>query len=152
LAKLTLFKSSGPDGIHVNVLRDCLDFDVPLSYIFNLSVRSGHVPQDWRDANVTPLFKKGSRSIATNYRPVSLTSQIVKLFERLIQDAIITHITRTKSGDISKSHRAESKLTTGKSGVWSSIFPDVNNLGSILFLLTQEDIGHPSRGHSQSAT
>ena len=33
LAKLTLFKSSGPDGIHVNVLRNCLDFDVPLSYI-----------------------------------------------------------------------------------------------------------------------
>jgi hypothetical protein len=51
-----------------------------LSNIFNLSIRSGHVPQDWRDANVTPLFKKGSRSIATNYRPVSLTSQIVKLF------------------------------------------------------------------------
>jgi hypothetical protein len=67
-----------------------------LSYIFNLSIRSGHVPQDWRDANVTPLFKKGSRSIATNYRPVSLTSQIVKLFERLIQDAIITHITRNR--------------------------------------------------------
>ena len=73
LAKLTLFKSSGPDGIHVNVLRNCFDFDVPLSYIFNLSIRSSHVPQDWRDANVTPLFKKGSRSIATNYRPVSLT-------------------------------------------------------------------------------
>jgi hypothetical protein len=67
-----------------------------LSYIFNLSIRSGHVPQDWRDANVTPLFKKGSRSIATNYKPVSLTSQIVKLFERLIQEAIITHITRNK--------------------------------------------------------
>jgi hypothetical protein len=32
---------------------------------------------------VTPLLKKGSRSIATNYRPVSLTSQIVKLFERI---------------------------------------------------------------------
>ena len=96
MAKLTLFKSSGPDGIHVNVLRDCLDFDVPLSYIFNLSIRFGHIPHDWRDANVTPLFKKGSRSIATNYRPVSLTSQIVKLFERLIQDAIITHITRNR--------------------------------------------------------
>lgn len=53
-------------------------------------MRSGHVPQDWRNANVTPLFKKGSRSTTTNYIPVSLTSQIVKLFERLIQDAIIT--------------------------------------------------------------
>jgi hypothetical protein len=69
---------------------------VSLTPSFSIIAIEGHVPQDWRDANVTPLFKKGSRSIATNYRPVSLTSQIVKLFERLIQDAIITHITRNR--------------------------------------------------------
>ncbi|CAC5374385.1 unnamed protein product [Mytilus coruscus] len=96
MIKLTPFKSCGPDGIHVNVLRKCLNFDKPLSYIFNLSMRTGLVPQDWRDANVTPLFKKGSRTSLSNYRPVSLTSQIVKLMERLIRVAILSHIIRNK--------------------------------------------------------
>ena len=47
------------------------------------------VPQEWRDANVTPLFKKGSRTKTTNYRPVSLTSQVVKLLERLVYDQVL---------------------------------------------------------------
>jgi hypothetical protein len=46
---------------------------------------------------------------------------------------------------------AKKKKAVGRQ--WNlGLFPDVNNLGSILFLRTQEDIGHPSRGHSQSAT
>ena len=99
MSKLILFKQSGQDGVHVHfvdVLRKCLDFDKPLSHTFNLSLRTGFVLQDWRDANVTPLLTKGSRTSASNYRPVSLTSQIVKLMERLIQDAITSHIVRNR--------------------------------------------------------
>ena len=51
--------------------------------------KTGSVPQDWRDANVTPLHKKGPRSDKKNYRPVSLTSQVVKILERLMQDSIL---------------------------------------------------------------
>ena len=89
LANLKANKASGPDGISVNVLRNCLNFDVPLKLLFENSLFTSNVPQDWRDANVSPLFKKGSRTKTTNYRPVSLTSQVVKLLERLVYDRIL---------------------------------------------------------------
>ena len=97
LVKLKPNKSSGPDGISINVLRRCTHFDFPLSLLFNLSIQTGTIPQDWRDANVTPLHKKGSRSSPNNYRPVSLTSQIVKILERIFQDQILrlTHLNKT---------------------------------------------------------
>ena len=46
------------------------------------------MPQDWRDANITPLFKKGLRTLASNYRPISLTRQVMKILERILSDHI----------------------------------------------------------------
>ena len=55
------------------------------------------VPEDWRCANVTPIYKrKGKRSDSCNYRPVSLTSQICKIMEAIIRDAIVDHLTAHK--------------------------------------------------------
>ena len=99
LSKLKANKASGPDGVSVNVLRNCLNFDYPLHILFTMSLNSGVVPSDWRDANVTPLFKKGSRTSSTNYRPVSLTSQVVKLLERLVYDSVLEVL--IKNGTIS---------------------------------------------------
>ena len=67
--------------------------------LFDKSVLTGSVPQDWRDANVSPLFKKGARTNSTNYRPVSLTSQVVKLLERIVYDQIL--LTFIRNGTIS---------------------------------------------------
>ena len=90
LLKLKANKASGPDGVSINVLRQCPDFDVPLTILFNKSLLSGDIPQDWKNANVIPLYKKGTRTSCNNYRPVSLTSQIVKVLERLVLDKIST--------------------------------------------------------------
>src|SRR6218665_1274627 len=49
-----------------------------LAQIFNKSMQMGDVPQEWRDALIVPLFKKGNRSDPGNYRPVSLTSVVCK--------------------------------------------------------------------------
>ena len=51
--------------------------------VFNLSLKEGVVPFEWKEANIIPLFKKGSRNKSENYRPVSLTSVICKLLERV---------------------------------------------------------------------
>ena len=50
------------------------------------------MPGDWKRANVTPIYKAGNRIKAANYRPVSLTSQVGKLMEKLIRDEIVMHL------------------------------------------------------------
>ncbi|PIK45564.1 hypothetical protein BSL78_17579 [Apostichopus japonicus] len=64
----------------------------PLAILFNKSLDEGIVPDDWRAANVIPIFKKGSKHDPCNYRPVSLTSTACKILEMLIKDAIIKHL------------------------------------------------------------
>ncbi len=92
MKKLKRNKACGVDGIHVNVLREVLSLSIPLTDIFQHSANTGHLPQDWKDANVTPLHKKGSRQAKQNFRPVSLTSQICKIMERLVLADLWGHI------------------------------------------------------------
>ena len=93
LNKLKPFKSSGPDSISPRILLQLADeICNPLAYIYRLSIESGEVPQDWKTANVTPIFKKGSKFQAGNYRPVSLTSVICRTMESIIKDSIIEHL------------------------------------------------------------
>ena len=72
----SLEKSSafGPDRIGTRLLQEGVDvLCVPMSIIFERSLREGVVPSDWRQAHVTPIFKGGSKMQPGNYRPVSLT-------------------------------------------------------------------------------
>ena len=86
LENLNKFKSSGPDKIHPHVLKEtATSISLPLSMIFKESLRVGETPDDWRKANITPIFKKGSRNDPANYRPVSLTSQVCKVLESIVK-------------------------------------------------------------------
>src|SRR2546425_2979730 len=57
-----------------------------------MSIQTGVIPQDWRDAIVAPLHKKGSKNKSENYRPVSLTSIISKLLESIVKDNLVKHL------------------------------------------------------------
>ena len=62
LQRLKVDKSAGPDGLHPMLLQQCsLSMSVPLSKIFTASIESGRVPDDWKLANITPIFKKGKK-------------------------------------------------------------------------------------------
>ncbi len=84
-------KSPGPDQVHPKVLRETAEaWSHPLTVLFQRSSAVGVIPKDWKMANITPIFKKGSRSEVNNYRPVSLTSIVCKLMEKLIRNRITT--------------------------------------------------------------
>uniref|UniRef100_K7EZH3 Reverse transcriptase domain-containing protein n=1 Tax=Pelodiscus sinensis TaxID=13735 RepID=K7EZH3_PELSI len=93
IEKLNVNKSPGPDGIHPRVLKE-LKWEIAelLSVVCNLSFKSASVPNDWKVANVTPIFKKGSRGDPGNYRPVSLTSVPGKLVETIVKNKIVKHV------------------------------------------------------------
>ncbi|KAI8504383.1 hypothetical protein Bbelb_175010 [Branchiostoma belcheri] len=93
LELLRIDKSPGNDGIHPRVLKEAAhELAKPLTIIFNSSIKSGKLPDQWREACVTPIYKKGCRTDPANYRPVSLTSIICKMLERFISDAILEHM------------------------------------------------------------
>jgi len=97
LSNLDVHKSMGPDGMHPQVLRELADvIAVPLSIIFERSWRTGEVPEDWRKASVTPVFKKGKKEDPGNYRPVSLTSIPGKVMEQLILEVIMKQVEEKK--------------------------------------------------------
>jgi len=86
----------GSDGMHPQVLRELADIIAePLSIIFERSWRR-EVPEDWRKANVTPVFKKGKKEDPGNYRAVSLTSIPGKVMEQFILDIISKQVEEKK--------------------------------------------------------
>ena len=94
LKKLKTNKSPGPDNIHPRVLNGAAkSLSIPLTIIFNTSIRTKTLPADWKHANISAIFKKGKKTLPQNYRPVSLTCIICKIMENLIRDAIIDHMT-----------------------------------------------------------
>jgi hypothetical protein len=79
--------------VHPHVLKMCAsNLGRLLSIIFKKSLATSLVPHQWLTANVSPLFKKGSRPEASNYRPVSLTSVLCKILEKFIRNIIMTHM------------------------------------------------------------
>ena len=83
----------GPDNFHPKVLHELADIiDQPLTIIFNKSFESGILPDIWKTGQITALFKKGDKKLASNYRPVSLTSVLCKTMEKLIRKKIVDHV------------------------------------------------------------
>ena len=83
-------KSPGLDGIPPKLLTETAEqISTPIARAFNLSLKEGVVPFEWKEANIIPLLKKGSRNKSENYRPVSLIWVICKLLKRLIKDHMV---------------------------------------------------------------
>ena len=85
LQNLQIGKSSGPDGINNRILKELSsELANPLCSLFNSSLSSGSFPSSWKEANVTPIFKKDDASNVSNYRPISLLNTIGKVMEKLV--------------------------------------------------------------------
>ena len=95
LSELDANKSTGPDGIHPRVLKNCAEaLSIPLTLVFRRSYVEGTVPELFKQANVQPIFKCGDKHDAMNYRPISLTSIPCKVMESVIRERMMSHLNR----------------------------------------------------------
>jgi hypothetical protein len=93
LLKLKNGKACGPDRICSIVFKNFAEsLCVPLSILFERSLKEKTVPATWKDANIYHIFKKGNRTDVTNYRSVSLTSTMSKVLESCVKEAIMKHL------------------------------------------------------------
>ena len=86
---LNPLKASGPNEVPAVILQMISKIIcVPLSKIYNISILTGTHPEKLKHANVIPVFKKGSRLLISNYRPISLLSNLNKIFEKMMYKRI----------------------------------------------------------------
>ena len=90
-------KAAGPDRISSRALKEIADeLYRPLTSLFQNSLNSRLVPNQWKSALVTPIFKKGDKHNPANYRPVSLTSICCKVLEHIVAKALLCHLESNK--------------------------------------------------------
>ena len=95
LGKLNPYKASGPDNIKPKVLKDLApEIALILTIILKKSLETDEIPNDWRTAIVTPVYKKWDRYKAENDRPISLTCICCKLMEYIVTSHIMSHADR----------------------------------------------------------
>ena len=113
-------KALGPDELHPRVLKELASKLGPVfAHLFQQSIDMGmgEIPKEWCLANICPLFKKGDRSLACNYRPVSLTCVPCKLLEHIVCSNIMAHLDEHKllsdrQHAFRKRHSCETQLIT----------------------------------------
>ena len=87
LSKLKVTKAFGPDGITARLLKDAAPVIAkPITYLVNLTISTGLIPAEWKDARVTATFKSGARKDVNNYQAISVLSLVSKIMESAIQE------------------------------------------------------------------
>ena len=127
LKDLKPYKAAGPDGIPTYILRAAAEELAPmLSHLYQFSLDTGHVPTEWKRANIVPLFKKGPKHLPSNYRPVSLTSVACKVLEHIIHSNVMRHfdennILTVKQHGFRKRRSCVTQLATTIQGIASKL-------------------------------
>ena len=94
LVCLNPLKAAGPDKFKPIVLQTLHKELAPsLQLIFQRSIDTETIPDIWKEANVSPIYKKGEESEPSNYRPISLTCVLCKIFERSVASSLAKHFT-----------------------------------------------------------
>ena len=90
-------KPLGPSDIPAWALKDCLNLLAePLCFMINAFIEDGKFPEHLKQAYVIPIFKKGDNEDPDNYRPISITSSIAKVFEQILREQMNEYLERNK--------------------------------------------------------
>ena len=93
LVNLDPNKCPGPDKIHGMILKKCAaSISLPLKILFQTSYYTCKIPKEWKLAHIVPVHKKGLKNAVENYRPISLTSLVMKVYERVIRADLMQRV------------------------------------------------------------
>ena len=114
LSTLDTTKASGHDDISAKMLREtAISITPAVTKLFNISIRLGELPDEWKTARVTPIPKSGDLSNPGNYRPVSLLSILSKLLEKHFRDLLAKHFEEEYPLSAQQWGFTQGKSTTG---------------------------------------
>ena len=163
LQQLNTGKACGGDDIPAILLKNwASELCSMMTFIYQQTIEKKCVPQDWKQALVTPIFKKGNRSCPSNYRPVSLTSNCCKICKHIIVSQTMRHLDATPSlwtsnmvsdADVhvkcssSSPHMTWQKSSTGNPRQTSQYWTRHRFGSPVIFNLHQGHLGQPIFNH-----
>ena len=109
-------KAMSPDELHPRILKElAVELGPVFAHLFQQSFDTGEASEIWSLANICPLFKKGDRALASNYRPVSLTCILCKALEHIVYSNIMDHLEKhsllsDRQHAFRKKHSCETQL------------------------------------------
>ena len=91
--ELSNTSASGPDGLTAIFLKKCkLSLSKPLCQLWRDCVDLGITPWSLKEAHIIPIHKGGHQGLAANYRPIALTSHIIKVFEKVVRNHLVNFL------------------------------------------------------------
>lgn len=91
--ELDTYAATSHEDIPARILKECKHpLSIPLTLLWRWSFNTGVIPSYLKDQFITPIYKKGDKTDAANYRPISLTSHQIKVFERVIRDRLVCYL------------------------------------------------------------
>ena len=86
-------KATGNDGFPIRFVKMASHITVPiLTHIINLTIDTAIIPNDWKEATISPIYKDGDKNSAANYRPISILPAVSKKMERVIHAQLHNHL------------------------------------------------------------
>ena len=128
--------AAGPDEIPMLAFAVIRDVIAPvLSVLFNMVNQTGDIPKAFRDTKVGVLFKKNDKEDMSNYRPLSMSNQIGKIWERCVNSIMMDHLEEHKLlCDNQEGFRRKRGTTTNLTKLWEEVTKQVENHGSLVEL------------------
>ena len=124
--------AGGPDGIPMEAISIAKDILAgPLEGLYNLVIQTGSVPKCFRTARVKMLYKKGEKSDMLNYRPLSMSNHVGKVWERLVNERLMDHFETNKIfSEGQHGFRRSRGTTTNLILLWETAMKKIENKGS----------------------
>ena len=91
--ELDPYAATSHEDIPAKILKCCKQtISIPLTILWEWSMASGSIPPNLKEQFITPIYKKGNKTDPANYRPISLTSHVIKIFERVIRSRLVEYL------------------------------------------------------------